>query len=316
METGKLTPEGRPDPSIFSTEYNREGIRLGTSVGLFAKTGGTEPVTVRYREFWGTDKRASLLKSLADKESFDSQYEQLKPVAANRFSFRPSTTEADYESWPTVVELAEEEPISGLQEMRRGALMAYELETLRDRMMAYFDPEVDWATFAAYGTGLSKDAGRFKPVKTWSRLREAETFDKERLKRYALYPFDNRWCYYSSVRPLWNEPRPELVAQRPDDESFLIVRRFAERPKEGRPAFFTSALPDYHLLRPNVTAIPLRLRTSPAEGVSSDVRQGTMYEHLSVPNGTTANLSGTVRQYLALLSSADPDEDEGVSRWV
>jgi len=27
--TGKLTPEGKPDPSIFSTEKNREGIRGG-----------------------------------------------------------------------------------------------------------------------------------------------------------------------------------------------------------------------------------------------------------------------------------------------
>jgi predicted helicase len=30
-ETGKLTPEGKPDPSVFSTEYNREGIKLGTT---------------------------------------------------------------------------------------------------------------------------------------------------------------------------------------------------------------------------------------------------------------------------------------------
>ena len=74
-ETGKLTPDGQPDPSIFSTEYNREGIRLGTSVGLFAKTGGTEPVTVRYREFWGTDKRAALLKTLENTDTFDAQYE-------------------------------------------------------------------------------------------------------------------------------------------------------------------------------------------------------------------------------------------------
>jgi hypothetical protein len=72
-ETGKLTPEGNPDPSVFSTEYNREGIRLGTSVGLFAKTGGNEPVTVRYREFWGTDKRAALLKTLENADTFDAQ---------------------------------------------------------------------------------------------------------------------------------------------------------------------------------------------------------------------------------------------------
>jgi hypothetical protein len=316
-ETGKLTPDGKPDPSVFSTEYNREGIRLGTSVGLFAKTGGKEPVTVRYREFWGTDKRAALLKTLEDTENFNTHYEQVKPVAANRFSFRPSNTEVDYAAWPAVVELAEEEPISGLQEMRRGALMAYDRDILRDRMTAYFDPEVDWANFAALGTGLSKDAGRFNPATTRSRLQKAETFEESRLKRYALYPLDNRWCYYSGVRPLWNEPRPELVSQRADQEGFLIVRRFAERPKEGRPAFFTTALPDYHLLRPNVAAIPLRLRTSPAEDFSLDAKQSTMYEHLSGHSGTTAaNLSKGARQYLATLTSTNPDEDEGLSRYL
>lgn len=89
-ETGKLTPNGQPDPSVFSTEYNREGIRLGTSVGLFAKTGAAHPnAVVRYREFWGADKRALLLKTLDDGEEFDAQYEKVEPVANNRFSFRP-----------------------------------------------------------------------------------------------------------------------------------------------------------------------------------------------------------------------------------
>ena len=313
-ETGKLTPDGQPDPSIFSTEYNREGIRLGTSVGLFAKTGGKEPVTVRYREFWGTDKRAALLETLENTENFDGQYEQVKPEAANRFSFRPSNTEVNYASWPAVVELARQEPISGLQEMRRGALMGYDKETLRDRMTAYFDRETDWATFAAMETGLSKDAGRFNPATTRLRLQEAETFDEARLKRYSLYPLDNRWCYYSSVRPLWNEPRPELVSQRADEESFLIVRRFAERPKEGSPAFFTSALPDYHLLRPNAVAIPLRLRISPSESISANSRQSTLYQQLGETDGTIANLSDGARQYLKSLTNANPDEDEALSR--
>jgi hypothetical protein len=254
----------------------------------------------------------ALLKTLENTEDFDGQYEKVEPVAANRFSFRPSNTEVNYASWPAVVELAEEEPISGLQEMRRGALMAFDRDTLHDRMTAYFDSKIDWATFAALGTGLSKDAGRFSPSTTRARLQNAETFDETRLNRYSLYPLDNRWCYYSSVRPLWNEPRPELVSQRADEESFLIVRRFAERPREGRPAFFTSALPDYHLLRPNVAAIPLRLRTSPAEGI---FKQSTMYEHLG-HHGTVANLSPGARHYLASLTSANPDEDEELSRSI
>jgi predicted helicase len=31
-ETGKLTPTGDPDPSVFSTPMNREGIRVGTCI--------------------------------------------------------------------------------------------------------------------------------------------------------------------------------------------------------------------------------------------------------------------------------------------
>jgi len=52
-ETGKLTPEGKPDPSIFSTKPNREGSRLGTAMvrkgeqrtglqGLFPRMLGSE----------------------------------------------------------------------------------------------------------------------------------------------------------------------------------------------------------------------------------------------------------------------------------
>ncbi len=39
-ETGKLTPEGKPDPSVFSTPFNREGIRVGTAIATLVKRGG------------------------------------------------------------------------------------------------------------------------------------------------------------------------------------------------------------------------------------------------------------------------------------
>jgi len=73
----------------------------------------------------GTDKRAALLKTLENTGNFDAPYEQVKPVAANRFSLRPSSNEANCASWPAVVELAEGEPISRLQEIRLGAGSAH-----------------------------------------------------------------------------------------------------------------------------------------------------------------------------------------------
>ncbi len=38
-KTGKLTPEGAPDPSVFSTEHNREGIQVGTAIATLVKRG-------------------------------------------------------------------------------------------------------------------------------------------------------------------------------------------------------------------------------------------------------------------------------------
>ena len=64
FETGKVAPDGSPDPSVFSTEANREGIQVGTAVALLVKRGGTVPKVVRYRDFWGTTKRQALLGSI------------------------------------------------------------------------------------------------------------------------------------------------------------------------------------------------------------------------------------------------------------
>jgi predicted helicase len=59
-ETGKLTPEGKPDPSVFSSEYNREGIRTGTAIALMVQTGlQKDKAIVRFRQLWGVSKRAS-----------------------------------------------------------------------------------------------------------------------------------------------------------------------------------------------------------------------------------------------------------------
>ncbi|MCX7048272.1 MAG: N-6 DNA methylase, partial [Candidatus Sumerlaeota bacterium] len=64
-ETGKLTPDGKPDPSVFSTEQNREGIRVGTAICVMVRkeTREKKPV-VLFRQFWGATKRQDLLAGL------------------------------------------------------------------------------------------------------------------------------------------------------------------------------------------------------------------------------------------------------------
>lgn len=312
-ETGKLTPSGAPDPSVFSTEYNREGIRLGTAVGLFVKSSPkSTPVNVRYRDFWGEGKRAALLGSLDSKSDFDQQYVAVAPSASNWFRFRPGTENASYAAWPSVYDLAGSEPISGLQEMRRGALMSVERPPLEERLRDYLDGSLQWESVAALGSGLTKPAGGFSPPQARKKLLQAEQYDSMKIRRYALYPLDTRWCYYTTAIPMWNRPRPELIAQTPEDEDLLVVRRFAERPKEGKPAIATCALPDYHLLRPNAVAIPMRLRKAPA--LASSGPQAVM--SFGDEGVTTANLSADARTYLSSLTSANPDTDLDLARAI
>jgi hypothetical protein len=205
-ETGKLTPDGKPDPSIFSTEYNREGIRVGTAIGLMVrKTKRDEQPAVRFRQFWGVTKRADLTQTFEVSETSKvsaPRYELVRPDPANRYSFRPSEVAAHYLAWPKLVDFCGETPVSGLQEMRKGALMAFERAVLEKRMRVYYDPKIDWNIFRTMGAGLTENGGRFDAEMCRSKVLKAENFDPDRLMRYALYPFDLRWCYHSSVRPL------------------------------------------------------------------------------------------------------------------
>ncbi len=98
-ETGKLTPEGNPDPSVFSTQYNKEGIRVGTTIGLMVrKEVRNKNVDVYFRHFWGVAKREQLLDSL-NNQDFDALYQVSNPEQSNRYSFRPSDVSSHYLAW-------------------------------------------------------------------------------------------------------------------------------------------------------------------------------------------------------------------------
>ncbi len=192
-ETGKLTPEDKPDPSIFSTEYNREGIRVGTAIALMVrKSSRDDKPAVRFRQFWGVTKRADLLESLKAPD-FEAQYEAVYPDGTNWLSFRAMEVAAHYLEWPKLVDLCQETPSNGLMEKRGGALIDMNKAALEARMRMYFDTAVDWDALKSLKTGLTKDAGRFEAKNCRERVLKAEAFDEKKIIRYALYPFDLRY---------------------------------------------------------------------------------------------------------------------------
>ncbi len=302
-ETGKLTPDGKPDPSVFSTDFNREGIRVGTAIGLLVRKGqrASQPKVV-FRQFWGVTKRADLLDSLTDPD-FDAHYEAATPDKSNRYSFRPSETTSEYLSWPKLTDLCAEAPSNGLMEKRGGALIDIERDALEQRMRLYYGVSVSWESVKALKTGLTQDAARFDAQKARAKVLAVEKFESYRLMRYALRPFDTRWCFYSPTRPLWNEPRPTLWAQMWEGNSFLMTRPAGVASPEGVPFYFTRLLGDNDFLRGHAYYFPLRLRLAVNHTTSGQLSM------LEIAPAATANLSPTARAYLAALGLPDPDTD-------
>ena len=125
-ETGKQTAAGEPDPSIFSTRFNRAGIQTGTAIGLFVRREAKvddqrSPAAIHYREFWGRSKHSQLSDLTAARSTFEG-YDQVPLAMRDRQSFRPSVVASDYDDWASVPDLASFVEL-GLNENRGGALI-------------------------------------------------------------------------------------------------------------------------------------------------------------------------------------------------
>jgi hypothetical protein len=316
-ETGKLTPDGKPDPSVFSTENNKEGIRVGTAIAtLVRRPSRLAQPTVLFRQFWGSSKRADLLASL-DAPDFYSHYQSAKPEKSNRFSFRPTAVSKSYRSWPSLIDLVHRRPFAGLAEDRGKALISIDLPPLEARLRSYFDPRVDWDAIHALNTGISRDVPRFNAKKTRETLLKEEQFEATRLVRYAMRPFDVQWCYYSPVRPLWREPRPDYWQLYEDGSPTLVSRFKGDKSPEGPPVVLARHLSDYHCMPPNASIFPFCLRGVPRTTLRNQALPQTS-TNPSAPSVLIPNLSSNARAYLSHLGIATGPTgiDAAVTLWT
>jgi hypothetical protein len=314
-ETGKRTPNGKPDPSVFSTEYNKAGIRVGTALSLLVrKTKRDEKPLVRYRQFWGISKRADLLNSL-NVSDVNKDYQAILPDQENRYSFRPSQKLGAYSTWPRLTELAALLS-NGLMEKRGGALFDIDRDLLEKRMQLYYDPNIEWSSLEALKTGLTENAAGFEPQKTRDKVLKFEKYDNSCILRYALRPFDTRWCFYSTVNPLWNRARPDLWNQYWQANSFLITRPAGVSSPEGVPFSFTVCLGDNDYLRGHAYYIPIKLRNSITNHNKKPKEQAHLMQLEEEETESIANLSPSARNYLGSLGITNPDTDAHTASFI
>ncbi len=141
-KTGKKTPDGQPDPSVFSTEKNREGIQVGTAIALLERrpdNAKRKPIADTYtpnaelgfRHWWGKEKREELEASL-DKRV---KPKKLKPALPLGLPFVPVAVRVDYKQWPTIADILRYSSF-GFLTNRDEVLVSIDRKPLVDRMTA------------------------------------------------------------------------------------------------------------------------------------------------------------------------------------
>jgi hypothetical protein len=252
-KTGKLTSEGDPDPSVFSTEFNKEGIQVGTAIALLIRTPSAQPSgEVRFRHLWGKDKRARLVETAVQDGA--ANYERLVPPLALGLPFAPATVEAAYISWPLLPGLfGAFSP--AVKTSRDLDLVEIDLVVLQERMEAYFDASVDDEALREVAPGLLHRSARYEPRATRKALLKRGIQSGHFLK-YTYRPFDDRHVYWHPETKLLDEKREDLFALTQVDNLFLTSRQKGERQIEGSPFFVTRHLADWHLTRPGAICFP------------------------------------------------------------
>ena len=274
----EYAPDGRTSETVFAVAGFSPGIQQGVATTLWVKSGDCSGAKVLFRddhtEAKAEDRRRGLLDSLNEK-AFDSKYVSALPSVENKYSFWPQDVSAAYSEWPKITDLCAESPSNGLMEKRGGALIDCDRDKLVERMRLYHDKSLDWDAYRLASSTLTGDWARFDARKARARAVDGG-FRNEQIVRYAVRPFDTRWCYYTDARPIWNEPRPALWARCFEGNSFLLTRMRCTASPEGFPISFSKCLSDDHYIIPDAVAVPFLLRHPAASMFASEHTDGNL----------------------------------------
>ncbi|MEQ1761205.1 MAG: type ISP restriction/modification enzyme, partial [Vicinamibacterales bacterium] len=252
-KTGKKTPDGKPDPSVFSTERNREGIQVGTAIAMLERRPGRvrlrkghEPgrladaaalgkrADVRFRDWWGKDKRTNLL-------SADQEWQRLEPVTTLGLPLVPLGARADYDGWPLLPELLAES-FPGVQSKQDNLVVDIDRSRLYRRMRDFFDPSVSDVAMAQRHPG-SMDGTHAADAKATRAVLIGRGYLPEYLVPYIYRPFDSRWIYWEPETSLLGRKSPELFANTFAGNVFIEARQRQAKTDFDR-GYVTTALPD------------------------------------------------------------------------
>lgn len=252
---GKVTPDGKPDPSVFSTKWNLQGIQVGTAIATLVRRTKHESATaIQYRDFWGQDKLTDLERSTNEDDGLS--YVEYQPTLDLGLVFFPSKTNPDYLKWPLLDEIF---PVSfpGIKTSRDEVLVSTGREELVTRIEQYFDPIKFDAEIHQIAPKLMRDAARFDAAKTRKQLVQRGLLPNN-FVRYFYRPFDLRWLYWEPETKLLDEKRPDYFPQVFEGNYWIAATQFNR--KEFDAPIALSQLGSLHLIERGASLFPLKIK--------------------------------------------------------
>ena len=206
-KTGKVAPDGSPDPSIFSTEFNPAGIKIGTAIATLVRKAERAPAdAVRFRHLWGQAKRTELLET-AEAE-LASLYEVVEPVLPLGLPFVRTAVSDEWFDWPSLRDLFSAS-FPGVTTSRDRFLIDTDLDRLRARVADYFDPTLSHDEIGRRYPSVMNSTARFDARATRDTLLARGGPAEDGFIRIAYRPFDDRWLYWEKDTKLLDEKRAE-----------------------------------------------------------------------------------------------------------
>ena len=289
-KTGKTTPDGSPDPSIFSTPEDPVGIQVGTAIATLVRKADHTPATeIGFRHLWGQAKPAELMATVEAEPSV--LYEAIEPVLPLGLPFMRTAVSDGWFDWPTLTDLF---PVSfpGIKTSRDGFLVDIDLDRLRARVADYFDAGLSHEDIARRYPGVMKTTARFDARKVRDALLARGGPDEAGFVRYAYRPFDNRWLYWEKDTKLLDEKRADYKPHVFEGNVWLVLQNKA-RP-DLSPPLIISNVGDLNQMNSGVYCVPLWL------GEDGPVLNGDGMQR-------RLNLSGVAHSYLERLGANAQD---------
>ena len=256
--TGKTTPDGSPDPSIFSTPEDPVGIQVGTAITTLVRKSDHAPAEiVGFRNLWGQSKRKDLTAT-AQAEPHHL-YDNVSPILPLGLPFAPVVVNSDWYEWPALPDLL---PISfpGVKTSRDSFLIDVGLDRLKARIADYFDPDLNHEEIAR----------RYPTVMNSTRIFDSRTVRDVLLTRggpiessfvrHAYRPFDNRWLYWEADGGLLDRPRSDHKSHVFEKNLWLSSAQHLRKGATEPQTCFTEHIGSLHLIERGANMFPAWLR--------------------------------------------------------